>query len=260
MGKAAILRLVKRALLSRGYAVLPLSQLNALNGQAALAMKAASFGMLDDAGLRRAVDLADRSMSQLNQDFFVLHALGWKRDGFFVEFGATDGRTLSNSWLLETEFGWRGILAEPARHWRDALWAAGRTAALDFDCVWSRTGERLRFSEASWPELSTLAASEGDFHAREVATSYEVTTVSLNDLLDRHGAPAVVDYLSLDTEGSEYEILAAVDFGRHAFRCITCEHNFGPQREAIHELLTANGYERKFEAISRFDDWYLRAA
>ena len=57
-----------------------------------------------------------RSRSQLRQDIFVLCTLDFKRNGFFVEFGATNGVDLSNSYLLETEFNWTGILAEPAPH------------------------------------------------------------------------------------------------------------------------------------------------
>ena len=50
---------------------------------------------------------------QINQDIFVLYTLNWKRNGFFVEFGATNGIDLSNTYLLEKDFGWKGILSEP---------------------------------------------------------------------------------------------------------------------------------------------------
>lgn len=45
----------------------------------------------------------------------MLSELDFKRDGFFVEFGATDGFQGGNTYLLEKEFGWRGIVGEPAR-------------------------------------------------------------------------------------------------------------------------------------------------
>jgi FkbM family methyltransferase len=198
------------------------------------------------------------SMSQLGQDLFVLDALGWKREGYFVEFGAADGKTLSNTWLLEKCFGWNGILAEPARSWRKALAVSGRTAAIDLDCVWSVTGETLNFAEAEYPELSTLESIQGANHqgADEFAI-YPVKTVSLNDLLERHGAPPDPDYLSIDTEGSEFEILSALDFARYRFRVITCEHNFKPQRQQIQHLLASHGYVRKLDALSRYDDWYV---
>ncbi len=56
--------------------------------------------------------------SQIHQDIFVLYTLSWKRNGFFVEFGATNGVFLSNTYLLEKNFGWKGILSEPNPHWR----------------------------------------------------------------------------------------------------------------------------------------------
>jgi hypothetical protein len=84
-----------------------------------------------------------------------------------------------------------------------------------------------------------------------------VTTVTLTDMLARNDAPAVIDYLSIDTEGSEYDILAAHDFDRFKFSVITCEHNFTPNREKIFKLLTSKGYRRVMERQSQFDDWYV---
>ena len=61
------------------------------------------------------------SHSQLFQDLFVLHFLGMKREGKYLEFGATNGIELSNSLLLEKEFGWNGVLAEPSPEWQAQL-------------------------------------------------------------------------------------------------------------------------------------------
>ena len=215
---------------------------------------------MSDDELRKTLDIVAKSPSQLNQDFFVLHELGWETGGFFVEFGATDGYTLNNTWLLEKEFGWTGILAEPSRSWKSALENSGRSAKLELDCVWSESNAKLTFEEAPWGELSTIQSfGGGDFHDRVNSKTYEVRTVSLNAMLERHGAPRQIDYLSIDTEGSEYDILAATDFDKYSFRCITCEHNFTKNREKIHDLLTAHGYIRKFEEFSQFDDWYVLA-
>lgn len=202
------------------------------------------------------------SRSQLMQDLFVLSELGERRDaGFFVEFGAADGVALSNSWLLEQRLGWKGILAEPARCWHESL-TRNRTCAIDTDCVWSLSGEQLDFDEVSAGELSTLSEfsqSDGHAQARSDKMSYQVPTISLNDLLHRHGAPAEPDYLSIDTEGSEFAILKELDFARFHFKVITCEHNYTPMREQIRQLLESAGYRRKYLELSRFDDWYVRA-
>lgn len=202
-----------------------------------------------------------RSFAQLFQDLFVAYELHGKREGYFVEFGAADGTELSNTLLLERDFGWHGIVAEPARVWHDRL-RRNRRCAIDARCVWSRSGEQLVFNEAPLPELSTIDAfTAGDGHAplRAGGTRYAVATVSLNDLLAEHGAPRQIEYLSIDTEGSELEILRAFDFSRYRVEIITVEHNFEPARDEIHALLAAQGYARKFASLSQWDDWYLRA-
>lgn len=208
----------------------------------------------------KALQTLPRSRSQLRQDIFVLCELDFKRDGFFVEFGATNGVDLSNSYLLETEFNWKGILAEPARSWHADL-KSNRRAEIETRCVWRSTGEQLTFNEVPRSkELSTIdefSASDGHAKRRAKGMRYKVETVSLNDLLDAHNAPIVIDYLSIDTEGSEYEILANFDFSKHRFRVITCEHNYTQERDKIHTLLTEKGYLRKFEDVSQFDDWYV---
>jgi hypothetical protein len=100
--------------------------------------------------------------------------------------------------------------------------------------------------------------SKGDQHsaARQNGAIYDVQTISLLDLLQKHSAPKLIDYLSIDTEGSEFEILNAFDFNKYQFKCITVEHNFTPMRERIYDLLSQNGYSRVFSEFSRFDDWY----
>lgn len=202
-----------------------------------------------------------KSRSQIRQDLFVLGRLGFPRGGFFVEFGATDGVGLSNSYLLETEFGWDGIVAEPARMWTNAL-RDNRLCAVDTRCVWSQSGKKLLFRETTVGELSTLdifAASDSHAEARERGRAYEVETVSLLDLLVQHSAPEMIDYLSMDTEGSELEILESFDFSRYSFRVITVEHNFTSQRPKIRKLLERHGYARVHEEVSQIDDWYVLA-
>ena len=84
----------------------------------------AAINFLDhvaEKNLRKAINIVGSSKSQLHQDIFVLVALDFKRNGFFVEFGATNGVVDSNSWLLENKFGWEGIVAEPGKRWQKQL-------------------------------------------------------------------------------------------------------------------------------------------
>lgn len=202
----------------------------------------------------------EKSKSQIRQDIFALAQNNFKSNGFFVEFGATNGVNLSNTYLMEKEFGWIGILAEPGKNWHNEL-KQNRSAIVDTRCVWSSSNETLQFQECVDPELSTvLSFTKSDFHkvSRKKRALYDVKTVSLNELLFQHNAPKSIDYLSIDTEGSEFEILNGFDFSKHSFNVITCEHNYSPAREKIFDLLIANGYARKFEHISMFDDWYVK--
>ena len=63
--------------------------------------------------------------------------------------------------------------------------------------------------------------------------------------------------MSIDTEGSEFEILSAFNFEKYKFKVITCEHNFTSNGEKIFNFLTKKGYVRKYNNISKFDDWYV---
>jgi FkbM family methyltransferase len=203
-----------------------------------------------------------KSKSQLRQDLFVLSELNFKTNGYFVEFGATNGIDLSNTHLLEKSFGWSGILSEPARCWIKDL-QKNRCANISTNCVWKESGSTLMFNEADIAELSTIAAyNESDDHKehRKQGNKYDVTTVSLNDLLSKFNAPMQIDYLSIDTEGSEYAILSNFDFTKHSFSIITCEHNFSPVREQIYSLLSKHGYIRKYQNLSKFDDWYVKSS
>lgn len=211
-------------------------------------------------GSPSALDFIGRSKSQLRQDLFVLTQLDFKRDGFFVEFGATDGISLSNTYLLEKEFGWTGILAEPAKCWHEAL-RANRTSHVETSCVWSESGRTLAFNEvgreAEFSTIGAFTASDRHRGIRSGGQQYEVETISLLDLLRKYGAPSRIDYLSVDTEGSEFPILKSFDFNQFQFSVITVEHNFTPLRDELYSLLSGNGYTRVFQELSIFDDWYV---
>jgi len=208
----------------------------------------------------RLLKLFGASKAQLWQDLFVLSELEFKKNGFFVEFGAANGIELSNTYILESLFDWTGILAEPAKHWNSEL-KKNRSAFIEDRCVWVDSTSTLTFNETSTPELSTIDSfSNGDMHrqSRESGKKYSVDTISFNDLLLKYNAPRDIDYLSIDTEGSEFVILSSLDFDKFSFKVITCEHAYTEEREKIKVLLESHGYIRKYPELSAFDDWYVR--
>jgi FkbM family methyltransferase len=206
---------------------------------------------------------AASSYAQLCQDLWVLWETQSKREGFFVEFGATNGRDINNTLLLEQSYGWNGLLAEPFSRWHAEL-AANRRARIDHRCVWKESGQQLEFvTTPGMPEYGGVAARAfDDSHSSMRARSGErvlVETISLNDLLREHDAPSHIDYLSIDTEGSELDILQAFDFGRYRVDLISVEHDYNEaKRGALRDLLQEHGYMQRFPRFSSWDDWYVR--
>lgn len=203
--------------------------------------------------------LKQLSTSQLGQDIWVLEKSNFKRNGFFVEFGATDGVLLSNSYLLEKEFGWRGICAEPNPKFFKNL-QINRNCTVSNECIGATTGEKVRFVFAQeYGGMQKHMADDMHKGKREAyldqGQEVELETISLHDFLIKYNAPKKIDYLSIDTEGSEFEILKNFSFDEWDILYFSIEHNFTSQRESILALMNSNGYKR---FSNRFDDWYYR--
>jgi len=193
-----------------------------------------------------------------------LHELKDKRNGFFVEFGATNGVDCSNTYYLEREYGWKGILAEPNPYWHDALFK-NRKCVITTECVFTKSNEQVTFhAVVGAADLSTIHGyGDTDEHTqtRENHSNISVRTITLFDLLKKNNAPEIIDYLSIDTEGSELDILKQF-FTENTFyqiRCITVEHNNHViQRFKLKELLEEQGYTRKYTELSRWDDFFFK--
>ena len=211
--------------------------------------------------IRILVDGIIYSKSQLWQDLFVASMTGFKREGYFVEFGATDGILLSNTHMLEKRLNWHGILSEPGVSWQKEL-SKNRSCIIDNDLIWSSTGEEVVFLETDQKEFSTVSKlAEKDLHAlkRVKGNQYKVNSVTLYDFLKRNLAPNYIDFISVDTEGSEFEILSAFDFSQYTFGAICVEHNYLENRPKVKQLLLANGYRQVYPELSDFDDWFVLA-
>jgi len=194
--------------------------------------------------------------SQIGQDQRVADRFG-TTPGYFVEVGASDGVRLSNTLALETELGWRGICVEPVPHVFERLVRNRPLAICSSRPLLDRRDVSVEFNV--WPASNLLSGIADYIVARpetKDGTRITMQTETLTDVLDRSGAPEVIQYLSLDTEGSELAILKGVDWSRYRFEMIHVEHNkVEPQRTQIHDFLVAQGYRRT--AKIRFDDEYL---
>jgi FkbM family methyltransferase len=201
------------------------------------------------------------SYSQLGQDKDVLKFYNEKTNGYFVEIGANDGIKLSNTLLLESTYKWKGICAEPIPQLFEKLTKNRPNSICSNKAVYTHSNLTLNFDVAN-DDLFSGLTNTIVAHKQLVDPSKQtikVETISLVDLLDQARAPSFIEYLSLDTEGSEYDILASFDFSRYTFGLIDVEHNFiEPTRTKIRSLLIANGYVFKKE--NRWDDCYVHSS
>lgn len=163
----------------------------------------------------------------------MLYQLEEKRNGYFVEFGACDGISLSNTLLLEKTFDWQGALAEPAKAWHDALYN-NRICYISDKCVYKTSGLKISFNETDIGELSApMESVDADFYAdfRRSGSQYEVETISLSNFLIEARAPRNIEYLSIDVEGGELGIIESFDFHEYNISAISVEHNFSIGRK-----------------------------
>jgi FkbM family methyltransferase len=195
------------------------------------------------------------SYSQLGQDLDVLKLYSNKSSGTFIEIGASDGKMLSNTYLLE-QLGWKGICVEPIPEKFELLQKNRKSINVN-KAVYNVSGQDIKFTVAQQSLGSGITSEIDTYHfVKDTGTTISVETITLNDLIQESGLPSFIEYLSLDTEGSEYEILKALDFSKYTFGTIHVEHNFVmPKREQIRSLLTSNGY--KFLQQNRHDDYYI---
>lgn len=206
------------------------------------------------------------SNSQNFQDIWALYEQNFSENGFFVEFGATDGKTGSNTFLLQDKYHWSGILAEPNPVWHEKLEANRKDilVSISHECVYTETGKIVNFLATDEPDLSTIEGfGSDDEHTekRKNAKVIPVETITLFDLLKKHKAPPLIDYISVDTEGSEFDILEKFFSENVEYRVdtFTVEHNNNRYlRDKIHDLMKKNGYKHKFMEFSRWDDFYKR--
>lgn len=149
-------------------------------------------------------------------------------------------------------------MVEPSKAFEKSL-RANRNSIIDTRCVFSESEVLVDFNEVEVGELSYIASHQkldGWSKHREKFISYKVKTVTLNDLLTEHNAPKIINYMSIDTEGSEYEILKNFPFDRWVVEVLTIEHNFTQNELLIDKLLSSKGYRRQFPVTSCCDSWY----
>lgn len=206
---------------------------------------------IEKSKFKEIVNFVEESKSENSQDIMVLDQLNFKKNGFFVEFGAGNGVEFSNTFLLEKKFNWKGILAEPCKSFHKEIFSK-RNCIIDQRAVSNVTGLKVNFVEFENKHFSKINTKSS-----KNKTNYSVFTVSLMDLLNEYNCPNEFDYLSIDTEGNEFEVIKNLDFNIYKPSIISIEHNHeNKKKKSIFDLLNKHGYIRIFKEISDQDDWY----
>ena len=196
------------------------------------------------------------SYSQFGQDNHLINNIYKnKNNGFFIEIGAYDGVQMSNTLLLEEKYNWRGICVECNPIWFNKLYQ-NRPNAINYDyAVYNEDDKIIDFINDDNGGCSGILSHNTHEHIKN-KNIISVKTQKLTTILEKSNAPKFIEYLSLDTEGSEYEILKSHDFEKYIFGYICVEHNFiEKNRIDIRNLLESKGYI--FYRENNVDDDYI---
>jgi len=182
--------------------------------------------------------------SQIGQDKWVYETLKPKKgeQRYFVELGACDGLYYSNTLFFEKEFGWKGLCIEPNDLYYKQL-LQNRSCYKSNSLISSEADVVVDFSLDN--ATSGIIDENTGIFTKKNNIVKKITTTLANEL-DKYNFPEIIDYLSLDIEGHEYEVLKSFPFDKYKFKCITVEHNEPhcgkKNRMLIRDILTKNKY------------------
>lgn len=193
--------------------------------------------------------------AQLNQDIFAL-LMNKFRPGFFLEIGANDGFTLSNTVYLEKEFGWKGVLVEANPKYL-ALLSAREGAVIVNKAVSSKKGQAAFIDAGLYGGLE-YSLDESHRSHTSGAASIMVECMGLQEILDTTAAPARIDFVSIDVEGGEVPIIEQLVSVNRRFGCGCVEHN-GRRAQYAHmvRMLANSGYQVIWENQTAHDLFFV---
>lgn len=183
--------------------------------------------------------------SHTGQDRWVAEVLKGKRGGYFLDFGGFDGLMTSNTFYLEKFLGWTGIMVEPNPQPYASACAVRSCITANY-ALWGESRKSLEFANAHGLS-SILSFVDCDSNAalrKSISKeTLRVDTINPTELLDRFKAPEYIDYMSLDVEGAEIEVLKSIDLERYKIALMSIEHNHEEVKRAeIRKYLDGFGY------------------
>ncbi len=208
-----------------------------------IAILAKTFGQ--EFGQFIALKFHMRDQSKRKNTYFGLSALDQKLEkyldydnGFYVELGANDGFSQSNTLYYELNRGWKGVLIEPAPHnfltcqnLRAKNNAVHCNACVSFDYseqfVEMVYANLMSVGKGTSTDLENvdahIAAAQAHMPAGQTTFTFGAVAKTLTKILDESQAPRKIDLLSLDVEGAELEVLQGIDFNKYRFKYMLVE-------------------------------------
>src|SRR6185312_2120441 len=196
------------------------------------------------------------SFAQNFEDVILARIFQRRTAGFYVDVGAGDPVTMSvTKWFYDQ--GWSGINVEPNKTLFHRL-SKARARDINLNCGVGAACGRATFWETPMAELSTF---DDGVHAAAKAnasgTATEVSIFTLSEIIDQHAAGRQIDFLKIDVEGWEYNVLQGLDLERHRPLVMVIEAVFPETKIETHSqwepLITARGYKYVyFDGLNRF--------
>ena len=183
-----------------------------------------------------------------------------KRNGVFLELGALDGVTYSNTKFFEDSLGWSGVLIEPIPRNSERC-RQTRPRSLVYDCIVSSSTEPMEIyvngAVSSVKDFTTQEYYDG-WHKNKAIETIQVPCRRLDDILHSAGIRSI-DFWSLDVEGSEYEVLKTMDW-TIPVRVLCMEVSGGQyseMNEACRDLLRQHGFV--FDGLAAHNELWISA-
>jgi FkbM family methyltransferase len=202
--------------------------------------------------------------SQYNQDKYLNeNFFKDKRNGTFVDIGAHDGVSISNSYFFEKYLNWTGMCIEPMPELFKEL-EKNRDCIKINGCAWEEdTVKTFRLINGYAEMLSGILDSYDERHKERIELecrihggSYrdiEMNCYNVNNLLEKYNL-FNIDFMSIDTEGSEFEILKTIDFEKFDIKIVIVENNYNDSK--IREFMEMKKY--KLHDKLSCDDLYIK--